>query len=414
MTEESPPRLSLAQIAGYFLRLGTLGFGGPIALAGAMQRDLVERRGWITQEEYLEGLAVAQTLPGPLAAQLAMWLGYVRRGFWGAVAAAIPFILPPYIIVSVVAALYVAFAGSNFIQALFYGVGPTVIALILRGAWKLLGVTVKSDGRLWAIFAFVAVITFVIRTEVAILFVLSGLLGVLLYAPPAWLRLRTMPALLPLGFINLLAATQSTDLNTLVALGVFFFKAGAFTFGSGLAIVPFLQQGVVHEFGWLTEREFLDAVAMGMITPGPVVITAVFVGSRRRSRRRDNRSGRRVPPAVPDGRALGALDHAVPQAPRSAGIHQGRNLGRRRSDRRRGRGHRDAGPRGRAHRVDLRHRLRDPLAVQGPGAAPRRRISARGPCSVQPALANGHRPRSSLGRPCRGRSSTDTFVSFAK
>ena len=270
--------VGLRDLAGYFLRLGAFGFGGPIALAGYMQRDLVERRGWITQEEYLEGLAVAQTMPGPLAAQLAMWLGYVRRGFWGAVAAAVPFILPPFVIVSVVAALYVAFAGSDVIQALFYGIGPAVIALILRGAWKLLRVTVSSDRRLWAIFAVVAAATFVVRSEVAILVVLSGLVGVLLYGPPSWLRIRAVPAFLPLGLANVVAAAQSADLNTLVALGIFFFKAGAFTFGSGLAIVPFLQQGVVHDFGWLTEREFLDAVAMGMITPGPVVITAVFVG----------------------------------------------------------------------------------------------------------------------------------------
>ena len=270
--------VTLRDIAGYFLRLGTLGFGGPIALAGAMQHDLVERRGWITQEEYLEGLAVAQTMPGPLAAQLAMWLGYVRRGFWGAVAAAVPFILPPFVIVTIVAALYVSFAGSNLIQALFYGIGPTVIALILRGACKLLKVTVKNDRRLWVIFALVAIATFVVRSEVALLFVASGFVGVLLYAPPSWLRLRTAPGFLPLGLTQLLTATRSTDPNVLVQLGIFFFKAGAFTFGSGLAIVPFLQQGVVHDFGWLSEREFLDAVAMGMITPGPVVITAVFVG----------------------------------------------------------------------------------------------------------------------------------------
>jgi chromate transporter len=270
--------VGLRDLAGYFLRLGTFGFGGPIALAGYMQRDLVERRAWITQEEYLEGLAVAQTMPGPLAAQLAMWLGYVRKGFWGAVAAAVPFILPPFVIVSAVAALYVAFAGSTVIQALFYGVGPTVIALILRGAWKLLKVTVKNDRRLWAIFAVVASVTLVVRSEVAIMFALSGLAGVLLYAPGPWTRLRAAPVFLPVGLEQLVAATQRTDLNTLVALGVFFFKAGAFTFGSGLAIVPFLQQGVVHDYGWLSEREFLDAVAMGMITPGPVVITAVFVG----------------------------------------------------------------------------------------------------------------------------------------
>jgi chromate transporter len=270
--------IGLRDIAGYFLRLGTFGFGGPIALAGYMQRDLVERRGWITQEEYLEGLAVAQTMPGPLAAQLAMWLGYVRKGFWGAVAAAIPFIGPPFAIVTVVAAIYVAFSGTTVIQALFYGIGPTVIALILRGAWKLLKVTVKSDRRLWTIFAVVATVTFVVRSEVAVIFVLAGFVGVLLYAPPAWTRLRAAPGLLPLGFANVVAATGSSDPNTLLTLAVFFFKAGAFTFGSGLAIVPFLQQGVVHDYGWLSEREFLDAVAMGMITPGPVVITAVFVG----------------------------------------------------------------------------------------------------------------------------------------
>ena len=244
-----------------------------------MQRDLVERRHWFTQEEYLQGLAVSQTLPGPLAAQLAMWLGYVRRGFWGASAAAVPFILPPFVIVTLVAALYVEFRGTTFIQALFYGIGPAVIALILRGAWKIVGVTVRTDRRLWAIFAAVGIATFVARSEVAVLFILAGLLGVALYSPPGWLRrAQAAPVVVPGGLANLAAAAQSTDPNLLVQLGVFFFKAGAFTFGSGLAIVPFLQQGVVHDFGWLSEREFLDAVAMGMITPGPVVITAVFVG----------------------------------------------------------------------------------------------------------------------------------------
>jgi chromate transporter len=268
--------VGIGDIARYFLRLGALGFGGPIALASTMQRDLVERRGWITQDEYLEGLAAAQTLPGPLAAQLAMWLGYTRKGFWGAVAAAVPFILPPFVIVTIVAALYVAFEGTTMIQALFYGIGPTVIALILRGAWKLVRVTVRTDRSLWVIFAAVALLTFVVRSEVAIVFVLAGLLGIVLFARPS-LRIPRSAALLPWPLAALLAG-PAADPNTLVALAVFFFKAGAFTFGSGLAIVPFLQQGVVHDFGWLTERQFLDAVAMGMITPGPVVITAVFVG----------------------------------------------------------------------------------------------------------------------------------------
>ncbi len=269
----SAGRPTLRDLTAYFLRLGALGFGGPIALAGYMQRDLVERRAWFTQDEYVQGLAVSQTLPGPLAAQLAMWLGYVRCGARGAVAAAIAFVIPPFLIVSAVAAAYVALAGTPLIASLFYGIGPAVIALILRGAWKLLRVTVRADRRLWAIFAAIAVVTFVARSEVAVLFVVAGLVGVLLYARPVALRFPAAPVALPL-----LGAMGSADPNTLLQLGVFFFKAGAFTFGSGLAIVPFLQQGVVHDFGWLSEREFLDAVAMGMITPGPVVITAVFVG----------------------------------------------------------------------------------------------------------------------------------------
>ncbi len=247
---------TLRDLAQYFLRLGTLGFGGPIALAGYMQRDLVERRGWFTQAEYLEGLAASQMLPGPLAAQLAMWLGYLRRGVAGAIAAAVTFVLPPFVLVSGIAAAYVAFSGTSLIQALFHGIGPAVLALIARGAWKLLRVTVRDDRRLWAIFGAIAVATFAVRAEVAVLFVVAGIVGVLLYRRPGLAEIDPV----------------------LVTLLAFFFKAGAFTFGSGLAIVPFLQEGVVREFGWLSERQFVDAVAVGVMTPGPVVITAVFVG----------------------------------------------------------------------------------------------------------------------------------------
>lgn len=273
-----PPRVSLGDLARYFLRLGALGFGGPIALAATMQHDLVERRGWITPEEYLEGLAASQTLPGPLAAQLAMWLGFVRKGTLGAIVAAVTFVAPPFVLVTLVAAAYVAFSGTSTIQALFYGIGPAVIALIVRGAWKLVRVTVRSDRRLLAIFAAVAVVTFALRTEIALLFVLAGLVGVALYTRGTVPRTSAgATAIVPtLGVLGL--AAPAALASTLGALALFFFEAGAFTFGSGLAIVPFLQQGVVREHGWLTERQFLDAVAIGMITPGPVVITAVFVG----------------------------------------------------------------------------------------------------------------------------------------
>jgi chromate transporter len=279
MTDGSRHAPTIRELAGYFLRLGALGFGGPIALAGYMQRDLVERRRWITQEEYLEGLAVSQTLPGPLAAQLAMWLGYVRRGFTGALAAAVAFVLPPFVIVSIVAAVYASYERTTLVQALFYGIGPTVIALILRGAWKLVTVTVREDRRLWAIFGAVAVVTFIARTEIALLVVVAGLVGIVLEAPPTWLRrVTSAPLVVPVGLGGVAAAARVVDPDILLQLATFFFKAGAFTFGSGLAIVPFLQQGVVHDFGWLDERQFLDALAIGLISPGPVVITAVFVG----------------------------------------------------------------------------------------------------------------------------------------
>jgi chromate transporter len=268
--EQRPVRLY--DLTAYFLRLGALGFGGPIALAGYMQRDLVAR-GWITQQEYLEGLAFAQMMPGPLAAQLAMWIGFLRYGFLGASLTGLVFILPPFLIVLLVAVLYVTYHGLTIVQALFYGVGPVVIAIVAHSAVRLARTTVGNARAMWIIFGVLMVVTVFTRSEIALLFVLGGIVGILLYAPP-WLgkNIRAMPGIL---FLSLLVPPT---LPLLVELGGFFVIAGAFTFGSGLAIVPFLHQGVVLDHHWLTERQFLDAVAVGVITPGPVVITAAFVG----------------------------------------------------------------------------------------------------------------------------------------
>lgn len=266
--------VGLWELVAYFLRLGASGFGGPIALAGYMQRDLIPRR-WITEDEYREGLAFSQMMPGPLAAQLAMWIGFIRHGVVGASLIGIVFILPALIIVILVAWLYVAFHGLSVVQALFYGMGPTIIAIVALSAYRLARTTVGSDRRLWAIFVAVALVTVVARTEIALLFVAAGLIGILLYSPPGSWRKAT-------GSLAVVAAAPGTTalvaLPLLLELGAFFVKAGAFTFGSGLAIVPFLHEGVVLKHHWLTEREFLDAVAVGIITPGPVVITAAFVG----------------------------------------------------------------------------------------------------------------------------------------
>jgi len=258
----------------YFLRLGTLGFGGPIALAGAMHRDLVETRGWITEEDYQEGLTLAQVSPGPLAAQLAIYLGYVRAGILGANLVGLAFILPSFLMVLALAALYLKFGGLSWVQAVFYGVGAAVIGLIAKSAVKLAKSTLKRDPLAWGIFAVTALATALTGKEWVLLVVGGGVLFWLVRTKP-W-RGAGVPAFLPPFWVTGLHGPAT--LATAGGIFLFFAKAGLFVFGSGLAIVPFLRGTVVTEFHWLNERQFLDAVAVAMITPGPVVITVAFIG----------------------------------------------------------------------------------------------------------------------------------------
>jgi chromate transporter len=267
---------SFAALIQYFVYLGTFGFGGPIATVGYMQRDLVEGREWLNREEFLNGVALGQTMPGPLAAQVAMWVGYLRRGSWGALAVALAFIAPSFVVVLAVAFFYVRFNGLDWVQGLFYGIAPGVMAIIAIAAVKLARLTNGRDFRLWGISFVIMLVTAITGTEVAILFIAAGFVMILWDAPPGPLaRIRGAVVLPPLARGLLLGTATG---GTLVALGWFFLKSGAFIFGSGLAIVPFLREGVVHQHHWLNDRQFLDAVAMGLITPGPVVITATFIG----------------------------------------------------------------------------------------------------------------------------------------
>ena len=271
--------VSLARFVSYFLKLGTLGFGGPIALAGHMQKDLVEDRHWVSKQDYLEGLAFSQLSPGPLAAQLAMYLGWLRAGVLGATAVGIAFILPSFLMVLALAALYVHYGSLSWIQGMFYGIGAAVIAIIVRSAIKLVRTTVGKDWLLWTIFAALAITTAWTKSEIIWLFVLCGFIALLVKAPPRLSALRATPLMFSGGLNPLLSGMYGVAAATNVAsLFLFFLKAGAFVFGSGLAIVPFLYGGVVVKFHWLTERQFVDAVAVAMITPGPVVITAGFIG----------------------------------------------------------------------------------------------------------------------------------------
>jgi chromate transporter len=275
---QTPSPAPLRDFLLYFLRLGTLGFGGPIALAGAMERDLVTEKQWISRQDYLEGLALAQLAPGPLAAQLAMYLGWVRARVLGATLVGFAFVMPSFLMVVVLAAFYLEYGGLSWMQGAFYGVGASVIAIIARSATKLMKTTLQKDRLLWALFVITAVVTAWTETEIVWLFLASGVVAMLFRAPPwkgkgsATLGGSAWPLVLVTGLSG--AATP----ELLVSIVLFFAAAGAFVFGSGLAIVPFLYGGVVQEHHWLNDRQFLDAVAVAMITPGPVVITVGFIG----------------------------------------------------------------------------------------------------------------------------------------
>ncbi|WP_377705538.1 chromate transporter [Pseudoduganella sp. UC29_71] len=266
------------QMVLYMLRLGTLGFGGPVALVGYMHRDLVEERKWISEADYKEGLALAQMAPGPLAAQLGIYMGYVHYRIVGATLAGLAFVLPSFLMVVVLGWAYVRFGGLSWMQAVFYGVGAGVIAIIAISARKLTIKSVGQDKLLWAIYLLLVVVTVVTESEVAWLFIASGMLVWLLRAPPKWLGKGSMPAIAMAQAPAMPAVAAGFDLSLLTQIGIFFAKAGAFVFGSGLAIVPFLYGGVVTEHHWLNDKQFVDAVAVAMITPGPVVITVGFIG----------------------------------------------------------------------------------------------------------------------------------------
>jgi chromate transporter len=269
-TPQRPTSVSLPRFVGYFLRLGTVGFGGPIALAGHMQQDLVDERGWIAKEDYVEGLALAQLAPGPLAAQLAIYLGYVRAGILGATAVGIAFVLPSFLMVLALSAAYVRFGGLAWMQAMFYGIGAAVIGIIARSAFKLTKLTLGKDKLLWGIFTVLAASTAWTSREIIWLFLLGGFVA-LFAKTPSRIQLKSTA--------SLVFAPITFGMNgTLWQIFVYFAKAGTFVFGSGLAVVPFLYGGVVEGHHWLNEHQFVDAVAVAMITPGPVVITVAFIG----------------------------------------------------------------------------------------------------------------------------------------
>src|SRR5690349_9638601 len=274
MTETTiPQRGRMAELARYFLRLGFLGFGGPVALVGQMERELVDDKKWLSKEQMRESIAICQSLPGPLAIQVGIYVAWLRGGFWGAWLGGWCFILPNFVIVAALGALYVHLGDLKAVTAIFYGVSPAVIALILHSCYRLAKLGME-DWLQWAIAAVCLAVTVILQAEVALLFIGAGVVGILYYGS----LFKKTPAALTVTAPVLAQLAPTASSSTLGKLLLFFLKAGSLTFGSGLVIVPFLEQGLVHQFNWLDQRQFLVAVAIGMISPGPVVITATFVG----------------------------------------------------------------------------------------------------------------------------------------
>jgi len=275
----APPTYSLAELIRYFLLLGTTGFGGPIALVGYMHRDLVEEKGWISEDGYQEGLTLAQVAPGPLAAQLSFYMGYIHYGLLGSALVGLAFVLPSFLMVVALGWAYTSYGGLNWMQGAFYGVGAAVIGIIAISAYKLTNKTIGRDWWLWAVYLVNAASTVITESERIDFILLGGALIWLVRTPPTqlWNRNR-LNGLSALPLLPLLAAVPAVTAGLLNKIFWFFATAGAFVFGSGLAIIPFLYGGVVKNFQWLDTQQFLDAVAVAMITPGPVVITTGFIG----------------------------------------------------------------------------------------------------------------------------------------
>lgn len=303
---------TLAQLARYFLKLGATGFGGPIALVEYMRRDLVDHRRWVTRSDYDTGLSLAQLSPGPLAAQLAFYLGFVHYGVLGATVVGLAFVAPSLVMVLGLSVGYVAAGGAPLLQAVFYTTGAAIIGIIARSAQKLTTRMVGRDPLLIGIWATLAITTVATGRESIPLVVGAGVLAWLVRSPPhrghpkhlaphlrnlphqlsrlRWPQLRLpthrrrrkrhtdLHTLAPAALLPLSAPALSGGAGVLGHLALYFGQAGAFVFGSGLAIVPFLFGGVVLDHQWLTEQQFIDAVAVSLLTPGPIVITTAFIG----------------------------------------------------------------------------------------------------------------------------------------
>lgn len=275
--EDSAQGRHLREVFGLFLKLGLISFGGPAAHIALMETEAVDRRRWLTREHFLELLAAVNLVPGPNATEMALYIGFVRAGWPGLVAGGAAFILPAALISGALGWVYVAYGALPQGQALFWGINPAIVAIVLVASWRLGGASFKEwQGQRAAVPGVLLVLclaaAFLGVSQVIILLV-AGLAGVLVKLRPRLAPLAFIPSLLPGVSLPLSASAVS-----LLSLTLFFLKVGSLLFGSGMVLFAFIQADIVERLGWLTQRELVDAIAVGQMTPGPVLSSATFIG----------------------------------------------------------------------------------------------------------------------------------------
>jgi chromate transporter len=270
----------LTQVAKLFLKLGITGFGGPVAHIAMIEDEVVKRRQWLTQEHFLDLLGVTNLIPGPNSTEMAIHIGYIYAGWLGLIVAGVCFIFPAVLITGLFAYLYVNYGTLPQVAPILYGIKPVVLAIIMNAIWGLGKKAVKTQ-KLLVIAIAVGLITWFAKVNEIVALLLGGILGMI------WLRSGNQINLMIIGLTTSTflqtTATVNTAINNHVSvplwqLGLFFLKVGSVLFGGGYLLIAFLQGGLVEEFGWLTQQQLLDAIAIGQFTPGPVLSTATFIG----------------------------------------------------------------------------------------------------------------------------------------